>query len=49
MPYCKIACLVLLVLLACPIPGNAKPQAMPAFCPVMATHNAGGGSLTGQI
>jgi hypothetical protein len=49
MPYRKTACLLLLVFLAFPIPGKAEPQAAPAFYPVVATHNAGGGNLTGYL
>jgi hypothetical protein len=39
----------MLVLLAFPIPGNAGPQAAPAFCPVVAAYKAGGGDLTGYL
>jgi hypothetical protein len=49
MPCYRTACLGLLVLLAFPILGNAGPPAVPAFCPVVATHNAGGGSFTGYL
>jgi len=49
MPCRKRAYLRLLVLLAFSLPGNAEPQAVPACCPVVATHNAGGGNLTGYL